>query len=191
MLVSWTWKNRNLLNGIASLSRHEQAEKAGGTIRCRGYNSPPVDVPYEQVRLILDPQITQGVHSETILEPADRQYLAGMLRDFVDGAEVSGVQIRLASVLVDAASLSREGVAFPALRVRDQGDTERVIPSPLPVSKEVLRNRGRQRTEAVRRFGYLQGRPINPTLAWPRRFVQQRAKRMASDLNCLLSNAGV
>jgi hypothetical protein len=181
----------NLLNGIASLSRYEQAEKAQGTIRCRGFNSPPIDVPYDQVRLILDTQITQGDHSETILKPADRHHLAGLLRDFVDGAEINGVQIRLANVPVDAASLPTEEVAFPALRVRDQGVTERVIPGPRPVTKEALRARGRQRTEALKRFGFLQGRPINPLLAWPKRFGQQRAQRMASDLNDLLNGAGI
>ena len=61
----------NLLTGFASLSRHEQAEKAGGSIRCRSFGGPAVDVPLAQLRLILDTQITQGDHSETILDPAD------------------------------------------------------------------------------------------------------------------------
>lgn len=181
----------NLLIGIASLSRHEQAAKAGGTIKCRGYNGPAVDVPLHQLRLILDSQITQTDHSETILEPADRHHLAGLLRDFVNGAEVNGMQLQLSELPVDVASLPTEIVTFPALRVQGEGNNERVLPSPVLVTRESLRNRGRQRTDALKRFGYLQGRPINPLLAWPKRFGQDRAKRMADDLNHLMQTAGI
>lgn len=181
----------NLLIGIASLSRHEQAEKSNGTIRCRGYNGPAIDVPLQQLRLILDSQITQSDHSETILDPADRHHLAGLLRDFVSQADVCGVPLRLSEWPVDAATLSSETVTFPALRVRDEGSSERVLPSPHPVTRESLRNRGRLRTEALKRFGYLQGRPINPLLAWPKRFGEHRAKRMADDLNYLMQSAGI
>lgn len=181
----------NLLTGIASLSRHEQAEKCGGTIRCRGYNGPAIDVRLQQLRLILDSQITQSDHSETILDPADRHHLAGLLRDFVSGAEVNGVQLQLSELPVDTASLPSEVVTFPALRVQDEGNNERILPSPESVTKEALRDRGWQRTDALKRFGYLQGRPINPLLAWPRRFGDARAKRMANDLNHLMKNAGI
>lgn len=181
----------NLLNGIASLSRHEQTEKSGGTIRCRGYNGPAIDVPLQQLRLILGSQITQRDHSETILDPEDRHHLDGLLRDFVNGADVNGVKLQLTELPVDAASLPGEIVTFPALRVRDQGNKEQVLPSPKPVTKEALRNRGRQRTEAMKRYGYLQGRPINPLLAWPKQFGHERAKRMADDLNHLMQNAGI
>jgi len=181
----------NLLIGIASLSRHEQAQKSGETIRCRGFNSPPIDVPMEQLRLILDTQITQGDHSETILDPADRHHLSGQLRDFVNGVDVNGVELQLSESPVDAATLPGEIVSFPSLRVRAEGTSERVLASPDPVTKDALRSRGRQRTEALKLFGYLQGRPINPLLAWPKRFGQDRAKRMADDLNHLMRNAGI
>ena len=166
----------NLLIGIASLSRHEQAEKSGGTIRCRGYNGPGFEVPLQQLRLILDSQITQSDHSETILEPADRHHCAGLLRDFINGVDVSGIQLQLSELPIDAAALPSEIVTFPTLRVRDEGANERILPSPDPVTKDALRSRGRQRMEALKRFGYLQGRPINPLLAWPKRFGQDRAR---------------
>jgi hypothetical protein len=181
----------NLLSGIASLSRHDQAAKATGTIRCRVFNRPTIDVPYEEVRLILDTQITQGDHAETILDPADRHHLADTVRHFVDGAEIHGVVISLANVPVDAASFPSESAALPALRVRDRGDSERVISAPLPATREALYKRGKDRAEALKRFGYLQGRPINPLLAWPKRFGEQRPLRMASDLNYLLGAAGI
>jgi hypothetical protein len=181
----------NLLVGIASLSRHEQAAKAGGTIRCRVFKRPSVDVPLNQLRLILDTQITQGDHGETILEPADRHHLAGVLRDFVNRAIVYGVQLHLRDIPIDAASVPNEIVTFPALRVHGEGNKERVLPAPEPVTKEALQSRGRQRTEALKRFGYLEGRPINPLLACPKRFGQDRAKRMADDLNHLMQDAGI
>lgn len=181
----------NLLNGIASLSRHEQAQKSSGTIRCHGFNTPPVEVPLAQLRLILDTQITQGDHAETILDPADRHHLGDLLRDFVNGIEVQGARLELSESPIDAASLPSELLTLPALRVRHEGTRERVLAATEPVTKEAMRNRGRQRTDALKRFGYLQGRPINPLLAWPQRFGQDRAKRMADDLNQLMRNAGI
>ena len=155
------------------------------------FNGPALDVPFQQLRLILDSQITQSDHSETILDPADRHHLAGLLRDFVNGAQVNGVQLQLSELPVDAASLPSEIVKFPALRVRDEGNNERILPAPMPITKESLRSRGRERAEALKRYGYLQGRPINPLLAWPRRFGQDRAQRMAEDLNDLMQVAGI
>lgn len=181
----------NLLAGIATLSRHEQAERAGGTIKCRSFSGPAIDVPLHQLRLILDSQITQADHSETILDPADRHHFAGLLRDFVDGVEVTGIQIQLSELPLDASAIGGDMVTFPALRVRDEGSAERVLPSPQPVTREALRNRGRQRTEALKRFGYLQGNPINPLLACPKHFGQDRAKRMAADINYLMKSAGI
>ncbi len=160
----------NLLDGFASLSRHEQAAKAEGSIRCRAYAGPAVEVPLAELRLVLDTQITQGDHSQTILEPADRHYLACVLQDFLDGMEVSRVTVRLAETPVDVASLPNEIVAVPALRVRDEGPNERVIPAPRPVTEDALKNRGQQRRDAMKRCGFLQGHPINPLLAWPKRF---------------------
>lgn len=181
----------NLLVGIATLSGREQAEKAGGTIKCRSFNGPAIEVPLNQLRLILDSQITQADHSETILDPVDRHHLAGLLRDFVNGVEVTGIQIQLSESPLDASAVGGEMVAFPALRVRGEGSAERVLPSPNPVTRDALRNRGRQRTDALKRFGYLQGNPINPLLACPKRFGQDRSKRMASDINNLMKSAGI
>jgi hypothetical protein len=144
-----------------------------------------------QLHLILDTQITQGDHAETILDPADRHYLAEQLRNFVDGVVLSGKPLRLSKTTVDTATLPGELIAFPALRVRDQGDNERVLPSPTPLTRDALRKRGRERTDALKRFGYLQGRPINPLLACPKFFGQARAKRMMDDLNHIMQNAGI
>lgn len=181
----------NLLNGIASLSRHEQAQKAAGTIGCHGFKGASMDVPLHQLRLILDSQITQSDHSETILDPKDRNHLAELLRDFLNGTSIGGRTLSLSKSPVDVASLPNEVVSLPSLRVKDEGKKERVIPSPNSNSKEALRNRGRQRAESLKRFGYLQGRPINPLLAAHKRFGECRAERMAKDFNQLMASAGI
>jgi hypothetical protein len=184
----------NLLEGFASLSRHEQAQKADGSIRCVPYKRPAVEVPFAELRLVLDTQITQADHSHTILEPADRHYLASVLQDFLDGMEVSRVTVRLSETPVDVASLPNEVVAVPAIRVRDEGQdrcNERLIPVPNPLSEATLKARGQQRWDAMKKFGFLQGHFINPLLACPKWFGAPRANRMADDVNRLLASAGI
>jgi hypothetical protein len=104
---------------------------------------------------------------------------------------VHGVKLSLSDNPVDASSLPNEIVNLPALRVRDEGTTERTVPSPKSVTRDALKQRGKQRTEALKRFGYLQGRPINPLLAWPKRLGEDGAKRMAADLNDIMKHAGI
>lgn len=181
----------NLLEGFASLSRHEQTSKAEGSIRCLPYGRSAVEVPYSELRLVLDTQITQVDHSHTILDPADRNYLASTLQDFLDGMEVNKITVRLSGTPVDVTSLPSEIVAVPALRVRDEGPKERIIPAPHPLTEAALKHRVQQRRDAIKRFGFLQGNPINPLLAWPKRFGEHRAARMADDLNNLMANAGI
>jgi hypothetical protein len=184
----------NLLEGFASLSRQEQAQKAEGSIRCSRFGRPAVEVPYVELRLVLDTQITQADHSQTILEPADRNYLASALQDLLDGMEVGKVTVRLSETPVDVATLSSEIVALPTLRVRDEGRdkcNERLIPVPNPLTEANLKARAQQRQDAMKKFGFLQGHPINPLLAWPKRFGTQRASRMADDVNRQLASAGI
>jgi hypothetical protein len=47
-------------------------------------------VPLAELRLVLDAQITQEDHGETIIDPDDRFSWAQRLRDFVNGTEVAG-----------------------------------------------------------------------------------------------------
>ncbi|AMV24216.1 hypothetical protein VT84_07450 [Gemmata sp. SH-PL17] len=181
----------NLLEGFATMSRQEQAKKAGGAIRCIPFKGQPVEVAFSDLRLVLDTQITQGDHSQTILDPADRNELASTLQDFLDGMEVGRVAVSLSETPVDAASFQHEVVAVPAVRVKSHGTTEQTIPAPRPVTEESLKGRGQQRRDALKKFGYLQGHSINPLLAWPKAFGAARAKRMAEDVNRILASAGI
>ena len=180
-----------LIIGHGSLSRHEQEALAGGTVKCRPYGRLAVDVPLGQLRLILDTQITQTDHSETIIEPEERQQHAQHLRDFVHGYDAYGRNILLAEGPVDALSFPTVHVAMPSLRVRNKAGGERILPAPSPVTEITLQERGRARLEHVRQNGFLQYRPINPLLAWPKPLGWERARRMMSDLNYILKLEGI
>jgi hypothetical protein len=181
-----------LIIGHGSLSRNEQAELATASVRCRAFNKPPVDVPMSQLRLILDTQITTTDHSETILEPRERHGLAQQLRDFLHGLVAYGKSLQLAEIPIDSDQFPTIPVRFPALRVRDKDQGERIIAAPAVRSEDGLRQRGRDRLEQVRRHGFLQQRPINPLLAWPRPLgTSGRSSRMMRDLNYLLEGVGI
>lgn len=168
-----------------------QAELASGTAACRPYNRPPVDVPLSELRLILDTQITQEDHAETILEPDEREPLMRQMRDFINGAEVFKQPIFLSESPFDATSLHRMSVPPPAIRVRGADEAEEVIKAPPAASEDALRKRARKRSDHIRRYGFLQQRPISPLLAWTRRAGEQPAERLLEDFNRILSDQGI
>jgi hypothetical protein len=181
----------DLIIGHGSLSRHEQVALAGGAPKCRQFGRPAVEVPLGQLRLILDTQITQTDHAETIVEPEERQQLAQHLRDFMDGCDAYGRHVLLADIPVDDTCFPAISVTFPALRFRNKAGGEHVLPAPSSVKEMVLQERGRARLECVRQNGFLQHRPINPLLAWPKPLGWERARRMMSDLNYILTREGI
>ena len=181
----------SVIIGHGSLSRHEQSTLAGGTVKCRSFGKPPVDVPKSQVRLILDAQITGSDHSETIIEPEERQWLAQHLRDFLHGFDAYGRLIGLAETPIDAAAFPTILVPQPAPRVRKKDGEEAILPANGCVTENGLKERGRARLEHIKRHGFLQHRPINPLLAWPMQFGWDRARRMMQDLNYILRSEGI
>ena len=166
-------------------------ELAGGTAKCRPYARHAIDVPLSQLRLILDSQITKTDHSETIIEPGERQQLAQHLHDFVDGCDAYGQQIRLAATPVDSSQFPLISVTLPSLRLRNKGGGEHLLPAPSPLNERTLQERGRARLAHVRRNGFLQHRPINPLLALPKPLGWERAQRMRRDLNHILRSEGI
>lgn len=154
--------------GHGALSRHEQTSLASGTAKCRPYGKQAIDVPLGQLRLILDSQITKTDHSETIIEPDERQQLAQHLRDFVNGCDAYDWQILLAATPVDGSLFPTVSVHLPSLRLRNRAGGEHILPVPSPLTQMALHERGRARLEHVRRNGFLQHRPINPLLALPK-----------------------
>jgi hypothetical protein len=179
-----------------SLPASKQVSLAGGAVLCKVFPQPPEQISLSELRLILDTQITQDDHSETIIEPEDREHLMRHLREFVNESEVYGRQILLSESPFDADQLPKLFILPPAVRVRGKGDTEEIIAAPAAADEELLRRRAIKRSEHIRRFGYLQRRPINPLLAWPREVAGRPVseipgQRMKSDLNKILEAKGI
>lgn len=173
------------------LSRQDQSRLAGGNVSCQAFGQSPTQVPMSQVRLILDTQLTGGDHTETIIEPEERCRLARHVRDFLHGLHAYGRMIPLAESPTDASTLPTRFIPPPALRVKDRDRGESLIPACTRVDEVSLQNRGRRRTEHIRRNGFLHQRPINPLIAWPERFGLARAQRMRDDLNQILRSEGI
>jgi hypothetical protein len=180
-----------IVSGHGSLTRHEQAALAEGAAKCCAYGRPPVDVRLSELRLILDSQITRSDHAETIIEPEERQRLAQQVRDFVDGMDAYGQEIRLSAAPVDAADFPQLRFPPPALRVRHRDDGEALIEACTDLDEGQLGRRGRARLEHVKRHGFLLHRPVNPLVAWPSDLGWDRARRMRDDLNYILRSEGI
>jgi hypothetical protein len=147
----------------AELSRDEQYESRAGTIRCSQFGAAGCDVPLSELRLILGSQVTLEDHGETILEPDEREHWMKQMRRFVIGATTFGQQIRLAD---DPLELDRFDTLFippPAVRVRSSTGTSMISASGIR-DEGALQRRARQRSEQIRRHGFLVRRPINPVL---------------------------
>lgn len=175
----------------AELSHAAQAGLASDTVMCCQFGKSAEEIPLAELRLILDTQITQEDHADTILDPDERARLMRLMRDFINGAEIYGQPLFVSETPFDAASLRRLFVRPPAIRVRGENGTEEVIKAPSTVTEDALRKRAKRRSDHIRRYGFLQQRPINPLLAWTRRAGEQPAERLLEDFNSILAEKGV
>jgi len=140
----------------------------------------------KQLRLILDTQITQGEHRETIMCPEKRHSLKSQLRTFFDGADICGSKLVLSANPLQATHFNVKKILPPSTRVKTP-DGVRTIDAPREFSSDSINRRARERAACVRRYGFLQDRPINPALAWPALVKNDVAmRRMRNDLNMIL-----
>jgi hypothetical protein len=160
------------------------------TLRCRPYGGSAIEVPLCELRLILDSQITQEDHSETIIEPEERLAWAARVRDFVDGIEIVGKAIRLSHTPLDANLFDLFFVPPPAIRVRGPNGTEAIVDPPRNRDEQSLRKRARARSDMIRQNGFLVQRPIDPLLAWPRQLGDERGRRMKKDIEGIWKKQG-
>ncbi len=179
-----------VLLGHATLSHQEQISLANGSVRCRPFNGSAVDASLNEVRLVLDTQITQEEHSDTIIEPEERESLARQLRNLINGIDAYGNVIHLADTPVDVSVFPALSIPPPAVRVKSEDGRETIVAAPETVQGYKLKERARKREEHIRRYGFLQQRPINPLLALPKH-LKDRARRMKSDLNSLWKRQGI
>src|SRR5436305_6101686 len=81
----------------AKVSETEQKNLAGQAVRCIRFPKTPNNIPLCELRLILGSQNTQEDHAETIIAPVEREQLMRQIRNFIDGADIYGQTLRLAS----------------------------------------------------------------------------------------------
>jgi hypothetical protein len=176
----------------ADLSEHQQQALSNTTLACSPYKRSAENIPLSELRLILDSQITQQDHSETIVDPDQRLVFMEHMRRLIDGADAFGQQLSLAETPFDMHHLDQGFILPPSVRVMGPKNKEIILPAPSLVSDSFLRSRFKDRAEHIRQNGFLEQRPINPLLAWPTRCLGGApAKRMASDLNHILDDQDV
>lgn len=183
--------NPDLILKHSLLTLANQSALAEGAISCTPFSKPAENIPLNLVRMILDVQITQEQHRETIIKPEDRVELMNELRSFLHGMDAYGKQVWLAASPLDSSLFTVKPVLPPPVSVRGYGGTVIVIPPPDAFSERSLKARSRERSDYVSRYGFLHTRPINPALAWPQKNGKQGLKRMLSDINYLLQKRGI
>ena len=180
--------------GHATLSSQEQKFLATGTVRCKPFNGPAVEVPLNEVRLVLDSQITQEQHGDTIIAPEERSTLIRQIRSCINGIDAFGNKLLLSETPMDTTEFPTISIVPPSVHVKDEDGGVTTIETPKPLSEDSLKRRASNRERSVRFNGFLEQRPINPLLAWPKRrgaVSREQARRMKNDLNSLWRNQGI
>lgn len=185
------------LEGIfkdARLRGDQLKAKANGDILTHAYGKNPERVPLSELKLILDSQITQEDHIETILSPSEREPLMREMREFIDGAEIFKKSLFLSKVPFNLKNVPNLSILPPRVRVRGKNPgTEIIIEAPARHTADELNDRLLKRRKAVSQNGFLQQRSIFPLLAWPNslKVGDIPAKRMQADFNRLLEEQNI
>jgi hypothetical protein len=177
--------------GQVDLSAIEQRRLAAGDILCRQFKQVSQPVNLSKLRLVLHTDITAEQHRETIINPAERCRLQQGVRDLLAGFTLGGCRLSLAPQPVEIDQADFIDIKPPAVRVRGDWGTAKVLAAPATFTYESLKDRAKQRLAAVERFGFMRSHPINPAIAWPHRYPERRAQRMRDDLNFMLKRRGI
>ncbi len=184
--------NPNEIISHANLSPETQKQSASLPILCKKFKKPDQLISASEIRLILDTQITQEEHSETIIDPPERIQWYSTLRDFFDGIEAYGVSLNLDKECLSIQEFDNLVIMPPKIVVRISKGNEGVLDIQLGNSlEETIQNRAKQRAHYIRENGYLIQRPINPLLAFPKEYGKESARRLRSDLNWIVENQGL
>jgi len=175
-----------------AFSSEDQVSLQNETVLCETFNKPPIEVPSREIRLILDSQLTQESHSETIIEPAERNAIITCVRDFINGAEIYGKNISLSPTLLRTDdNFPNILIKPPAVRVNDENGEKSIISSPTVVAPEDLRKRAKDRHRHIVKYGFVVSRPVKPLLACPKEYGKERTKRLRNDLNYYMRKMGI
>jgi hypothetical protein len=107
----------------------------------------------------------------------------GKLRDFLNGMDAYRNTIHLDESPVDAHQFDSTSFIHPKLHVNPSPEGVDFIPAPKDGSPQELKHRRQRLADHLRKYGYLQQRPINPLLTYHKSFGTARAKRLKRDLN--------
>lgn len=173
----------------AKLDPIDQVARVDQTILCKQYKKRPVPVPLSEIRLIPEAQIAQERHRETIIAPNERTGWYGKLRDFFNGMDAYGKTINLAEAPVDVQQFFSIPFKPPSLRVKPSPKGVDLIPVPKDGLPQKLKQRRRTLVDHIRRYGYLQQRPINPLFAYHKNYG--RAEWLKRKLNGLVTQQGL
>lgn len=173
--------NPELLMQKAQLPSQSQRATADQSLLCERFNGEQVTISSAEARLILDTQITQAAHRETILSVPERTQLIRKVRDAVNGFEAAGVPVSLASSLYEIPPKSRRVVPLPPLHVRGTNESPGFIAG--ATDEHAIHERARARKRALQERGYVVSRPLIPLLAVPTSWSVPRTRRLQVDLN--------
>jgi hypothetical protein len=175
----------------SNLRPEQQRANAGRTIRCHQFGRPPIDVPAGELRLILDSQILGEDHGETIIEPEERLVWMQRVRKLLNDVDAFGKVLRLSGDLLDLDGVGAISILPPKIRVRGDNGAEVQVQPPSSFSESLLLSRGKKRADHIRRNGFLELRPVNPLLAWPKHLGEERANRMQAKLDRIWREPGI
>ncbi len=179
----------DVLAAYDSLSGADQRQLIGRTIRCHAFMREPELLPSGSLYLVLDTQQTEELHSDTILEPAERFDFTAQVRQHLSGADLFGARLTLSEQPFDCSD-SAVLVAPPAIRIKGPKGTD-ILTCAEPATETTIRNRTRERKDRIVKNGFLVSRPMRPLLAIPERMIESRARRLQAECNDILQNHGI
>lgn len=165
------------------------ARLAADSLICSEFKRPPEQIPASALHLVVDTQQTEELHTETIIDPAERLALSGTIVKYLQGADVFGTTLTLEDQPWDATPGTLL-IRPPAVRVRAARGTT-IIRCAEPVTPHALNDRARRRSTHVTRHGFLITRPMRPLIGVPEQVGSQRARRLHRDATEILRYHGV
>lgn len=166
----------DVLAAYDSLSAADQRQLVGTPIRCHAFMREPELLPPGSLYLVLDTHQTEELHSDTILEPAERFDFTSDVRQHLSGADLFGAHLTLSEQPFDCSD-SAVLVIPPAIRIKGPRGID-ILRCAEPVTEAALHNRARERKDRIVKNGFLVSRPMRPLLAVPERMNESRARNI-------------
>lgn len=174
----------------ARLSPREQQKLSGSSVFCRQFAKEPEAVSLAELFLVVDAQITQEDHGETIIDPTERYEITSQVRNFINRCDIYNQELELANLPVDAEDFKEIRILPPDIKVKGINGTE-ILKAPKNFNAGQLRDRINARVKHIRKNGFLEDRSINPLLAYPNYLGKAGAEVMVNELNAILETQNI